>query len=236
VRCDLHTTVPTSYYLLGLCEVGAYQLVTSGSPGITEDQTPHWGVPHRLTTQLFRQRRQPSRAHPISVIEGIDITHLRYRVRFPDGATAARTMRVGQASPCIPGYTVVARSPEPLICADRLCGHVNTTGDRCALPAGARFSAATRVGRAVIDLDPLWRLVIVLAAAGVIPLLLALDWVTRRIRDSCTAVLLRSWWRGHCRRRPHRRRPHRRHASAPAGPERARRALGPAGRHARRAP
>jgi hypothetical protein len=140
-------------------------------------------------------------------------------------------MRVGQASPCIPGYTVAARSPEPPICADRLCGHVNTTGDRCALPAGVRFSAATRADRAVIDLDPLWRLVIVLAAAGVIPLLLALDWVARRIRDSCTAVLLRSWWRGHCRRRPHRR-----HASAPAGPERARRAPGPAGRHARRVP
>jgi hypothetical protein len=75
----------------------------------------------------------------------------------------------------------------------------------------------------VIDLDPLWRLVIVLAAVGVIPLLFALDWVARRIRDSCTAVLMRSWWRGYCRRRPHRR-----HASAPAGPERARHAPGPA--------
>jgi hypothetical protein len=55
----------------------------SGSPGITEDQTPHLGAPHRLTTQLLRQRRQLSRAHPTSVIEGIDITHLRCRVRYP---------------------------------------------------------------------------------------------------------------------------------------------------------
>lgn len=45
----------------------------------------------------------------------------------------------------------------------------------------------------MIDLDPLWRLVIVLAVLGVIPLLLALDWVARRTRDSCTAVLLRIW-------------------------------------------
>lgn len=79
---------------------------------------------------------------------------------------------------------------------------------------------------AVIELDPLWRLVIVLTAFGVIPLLLALGWVARRIGDSCTAVLLRSWWRGYFHRRP---------TSAPAGPQRARHALRSAGRHARRA-
>lgn len=32
----------------------------------------------------------------------------------------------------------------------------------------------------MIDLDPLWRLVIVFAAFGVIPLLLALGWAVRR--------------------------------------------------------
>ncbi|MGH3941170.1 MAG: hypothetical protein ACRDTG_21545 [Pseudonocardiaceae bacterium] len=82
----------------------------------------------------------------------------------------------------------------------------------------------------MIEFDPLWRLVIPLAAFGVIPLLLALGWVARRIRNSCTAVLLRSWWRGYFRRRP-RHRP----VSASVGPRRARHALRPAGRHARRA-
>ncbi len=44
----------------------------------------------------------------------------------------------------------------------------------------------------MIDLDPLWRLVIALAALGMVPLLLALDRAARRVRDSYTAVLLRS--------------------------------------------
>jgi hypothetical protein len=79
-------------------------------------------------------------------------------------------------------------------------------------------------GRHVIDLDPLWRLMVILAALGVIPLLLALEWVARRARDSCTAVLLRSWWRGQRRRRTHRR-----HPSTPAGPGRATDAPAPSG-------
>ena len=33
----------------------------------------------------------------------------------------------------------------------------------------------------MIDLDPLWRLVVVLAAFGVIPLLLAMGWAVRRV-------------------------------------------------------
>ncbi|MGH8920079.1 MAG: hypothetical protein ACRD0H_17400, partial [Actinomycetes bacterium] len=82
------------------------------------------------------------------------------------------------------------------------------------------------VGRAVMDLDPLWRLVIALAAFGGLPLLLALGWVARRVEDSCTAVLLRSWCRGHVRR------VRRRRGSTPAGPGRAPDAPGPAGRHA----
>lgn len=82
----------------------------------------------------------------------------------------------------------------------------------------------------MIDLDPLWRLVIVLAALGVIPLLLALEWAARRARDSYTAVLLRSRYRGH------RRRTRRRHPSTPAGPGRAPDAPGPVGRHAWRNP
>jgi hypothetical protein len=61
-----------------LCDRGAVWAVKN-----SEDQTPHWGAPRRLTTQLLRQCRQPSRAHPTSVIEGIDITHQRYRVRYP---------------------------------------------------------------------------------------------------------------------------------------------------------
>ncbi|MGH3932620.1 MAG: hypothetical protein ACRDTF_21900 [Pseudonocardiaceae bacterium] len=74
----------------------------------------------------------------------------------------------------------------------------------------------------MIDIDSLWRMLILLAAAGVLPLLLALGWVARRVADSCTAVLLRSWWRGHRRRF---RRRHRRHASTPVGPELARHAV-----------
>ncbi|MGH3903747.1 MAG: hypothetical protein ACRDTE_06105 [Pseudonocardiaceae bacterium] len=81
----------------------------------------------------------------------------------------------------------------------------------------------------MIDLDPLWRIVIVLASLGVIPLLQTVGWATRKARDSYTAVLIRSWCNGHRRRR------HRRHRqSAPAGPGRAPDAPGPAGRHARR--
>ncbi|MGH3925980.1 MAG: hypothetical protein ACRDTT_24500 [Pseudonocardiaceae bacterium] len=80
------------------------------------------------------------------------------------------------------------RNPELVSCADRLCGHGNPTGDRCTLPPGPGFSVATRAGRVVIDLDPLWRLVVLLAGFGMIPLLLALGWVACRARDSCTAV------------------------------------------------
>ncbi len=87
----------------------------------------------------------------------------------------------------------------------------------------------------MIDLDLLWRLVIVLASLGVIPLLLMLGWVARRVRDSYTRardsyteVLLGSCYRGHRRRRKRLR-----HTSTPAG---ARRAPGPAGRHSRRNP
>jgi len=113
-----------------------------------------------------------------------------------------------------------------------LCQHnrrsVSTT-------AGARSSTAARTGRHVIDLDPRWRLVIVLAALGVIPLLLGLGWIARRVRDSYTRarhayveLLLRSSYRGHHHRK------HRRHTSTPAGPGRAPDAPGPAGRHSRR--
>ncbi|MDQ3055037.1 MAG: hypothetical protein M3R66_14850 [Actinomycetota bacterium] len=87
----------------------------------------------------------------------------------------------------------------------------------------------------MIDLDPRWRLVIVLAALGVIPLLLGLGWIARRVRDSYTRarhayveLLLRSSYRGHHHRK------HRRHTSTPAGPGRAPDAPGPAGRHSRR--
>ncbi|MGQ0776538.1 MAG: hypothetical protein ACT4NY_19285 [Pseudonocardiales bacterium] len=65
----------------------------------------------------------------------------------------------------------------------------------------------------MIDLDTLSRLVIVLAPLVVIPVLLALGWVARRVRHSSSAVLLRSWWRGHRRRSRHRRRS----ITAPAG-------------------
>ena len=89
----------------------------------------------------------------------------------------------------------------------------------------------------MIDLDPQWRLVIVLAALGVIPLLLALGWITRRARESYTRardaymeLLLRS---SHC---GHHHRKHRSHTSTPAGPGRAPDAPGPAGRHSRRSP
>ena len=90
----------------------------------------------------------------------------------------------------------------------------------------------------MIDLDPQWRLVIVLAALGVIPLLLALGWITRRARDSYTRardayieLLLRSSYRRHRRRSKHRR-----YTSTPAGPGRAPDAPDPAGHHARRSP
>lgn len=48
----------------------------------------------------------------------------------------------------------------------------------------------------VIELDPWWRLVVVLGALGVVPLLLAGEVVLRAARRSVTVVLLRSWWRG----------------------------------------
>jgi hypothetical protein len=90
----------------------------------------------------------------------------------------------------------------------------------------------------VIDLDLRWRLVIVLAALGVIPLLLAVGWVARSVRDfyikardSYTEALLRSGHRGH-----HRRRKHRSNPSTPAGPGRTPDAPGPAGRHRWRTP
>jgi hypothetical protein len=51
----------------------------------------------------------------------------------------------------------------------------------------------------VLDLEPLWRLLIILSAAGVIPLLLVAGWAAHTVRDSCTALLVRSWWRGHRR-------------------------------------
>ena len=93
-------------------------------------------------------------------------------------------------------------------------------------------------GRHMIDLDLLWRLVIVLAALGVIPLLLVLGWVARRVRDSYTRardsyteVLLGSCYRGHRRRH---KRP--RHTSTPAGARRAPDVPSPAGRHSRRNP
>ena len=89
----------------------------------------------------------------------------------------------------------------------------------------------------MIDLDPRWRLVIVLAALGVIPLLLGLGWIARRVRDSYTRarhayieLLLRSSYRGH------RHRKHRPHTSTPGGPGRAPDAPGPAGRHRWRTP
>lgn len=106
----------------------------------------------------------------------------------------------------------------------------------------------------MIDLDPRWRLVIILVALGVIPLLLALGWIARKVRDSYTTardsyttardayttardaytdmLLLRSSHRAHLRRR----RKRRRHASTPSGPGRAPDAPGPAGRHFRRNP
>lgn len=68
----------------------------------------------------------------------------------------------------------------------------------------------------MIDLDPLWRVAIVLASVGVIPVLLALEWVDRRARDSYAAVLMRSWWRGHRRRLRHTRTPAVADAPAPA--------------------
>ena len=89
----------------------------------------------------------------------------------------------------------------------------------------------------MIDLDPQWRLVIVIAVLGVIPLLLALGWVIRRVRESYTRardaytdMLLRSSGT-HRRRRQRRQR-----KSTPAGPGRVPDAPGPAGRHARRHP
>ncbi|MGH3924471.1 MAG: hypothetical protein ACRDS9_14585 [Pseudonocardiaceae bacterium] len=44
----------------------------------------------------------------------------------------------------------------------------------------------------MIGLDPLENLAIILAAFGIIPLLLTLGWVARRARDSYTVALLRS--------------------------------------------
>lgn len=89
----------------------------------------------------------------------------------------------------------------------------------------------------MIDLDPHWRVVIVLAALGVIPLLLGLGWITRWVRDSYNRardahieLLLRSNHRRHRRRRGPR------HTSTPAGPGRVPDAPGPAGRHRWRSP
>lgn len=130
----------------------------------------------------------------------------------------------------LPRHTVAARRVEPPTYADRILGYVSSTGDREEPPADARSSTATKAGGGVIDLDPLWRLVIVLTTFGAIPLLLTLGWAIRKARDSYTAVLLRSWWRGH--RRSWQRRRHRR---TPAGSGRAPDALGPAGHHPRRA-
>ncbi|MGH3913471.1 MAG: hypothetical protein ACRDTC_08680 [Pseudonocardiaceae bacterium] len=72
----------------------------------------------------------------------------------------------------------------------------------------------------MIDLDPWWRLMIATTALGMLPLLLTLGWVARRISGSCTAVLLRSWWRGRFRRRPRRRRPPTPGTSTPVRPGR----------------
>lgn len=62
----------------------------------------------------------------------------------------------------------------------------------------------------MIDLDPLGRLALVLGAFAALPLLLSGTWAARKAEDSCTVVLLRSWCRGH------RRRKRRRHTSTPA--------------------
>ncbi|MCA1675617.1 MAG: hypothetical protein LC799_26705 [Actinobacteria bacterium] len=90
----------------------------------------------------------------------------------------------------------------------------------------------------MIDLDPLWRLLIALSAFGVIPLLMAVGWAVRAVRDSYTAVLIRSWWRGQRHRKRHRRSRHRHsrhsHRSTPAGSGRCPDAPGPAGHHPRR--
>ena len=144
-------------------------------------------------------------------------------------------------SPALSRAIVPLSSPAPrdcapyqaLSCADRLSGYVSATDDRGTLPAGATSSTATRTGRHVIDLDPHWRVVIVLAALGVIPLLLALGWITRRVRDSYTRardayteLLLRSSYRRHRHRR----------TSTPAGPRLVPNARGHTGRHSRRKP
>jgi hypothetical protein len=67
----------------------------------------------------------------------------------------------------------------------------------------------------VIDLDPLWRLVIVLAACGVIPLLLLGAALVRGVQNSISVVLLRSWCRGHLRRRGRLRGRHHRRGPCP---------------------
>ncbi|MGH3813241.1 MAG: hypothetical protein ACRDUV_12395 [Pseudonocardiaceae bacterium] len=82
----------------------------------------------------------------------------------------------------------------------------------------------------MIDLDPLWYLVVVLAALGVIPLLLALGRAARSARHSATAMISRSSNRGH------RRRTRGRNTLTLAGTRRAPDAPGRAGRHARHTP
>lgn len=57
----------------------------------------------------------------------------------------------------------------------------------------------------MIDLDPLWRLGIVLSAFAVVPVLLGAEWVVRRASGTCTAALWRTRRRRYRRRKRHRR-------------------------------
>jgi hypothetical protein len=78
----------------------------------------------------------------------------------------------GWVSRCPPQHPLAARRAEPLTCADSLSGHGSATGQRYTT---RRRHSSTATGKHVIDLDPRWRVVIVLAAFAVIPLLLTLS-------------------------------------------------------------
>jgi hypothetical protein len=47
----------------------------------------------------------------------------------------------------------------------------------------------------VIGLPPIWRLVLLVAAVGLLPTLILVDWAARQLARSYLGARLRGWWR-----------------------------------------
>lgn len=47
----------------------------------------------------------------------------------------------------------------------------------------------------MISLPPTWRLVIFIAAVGLLPTMVFMSWLARQWAGSCMCARLRGWWR-----------------------------------------